>query len=180
MGTTERDILVEIPRDDGGIGEALADLQTRIAAWTQAIGQVHNSLTAAVTRAAEAPAPAEAPKVVELPPSNRPAAATAGKRPASAAPAPVSKTGEAAPSEPKLRPSKIKKLIGSKGGTTNPADLDRFAFKEETPPEPQQPATVDEDEALLASLDPKKAREIRIKRRLCNNKKSVRELLEEG
>lgn len=41
-------------------------------------------------------------------------------------------------------------------------------------------AELDDDEALLASLDPKVAKAIRIKRRLCNGRKSVRELLDEG
>jgi len=42
-----------------------------------------------------------------------------------------------------------------------------------------RPVHDDPDEALLATLDEKTAHAIRIKRRLCNNKKSVRELLDE-
>ena len=40
-------------------------------------------------------------------------------------------------------------------------------------------ASLEEDEALLAELDEETARQIRVKRRLCNNERSVRELLDE-
>ena len=41
------------------------------------------------------------------------------------------------------------------------------------------PATTEEDEALLASLDVETANAIRVKRRLTGNRRSVQELLEE-
>ncbi len=104
----------------------------------------------------------------------------------------------------KLPPSKAKEAPEEKA-SAQPPEKDKggngFSLKgllgkgkepgkteEELPPQvkPEEPkgaepekSPVDEDEALLASLDPKLAKSIRIKRRLSNGRKSVRELLEE-
>ena len=74
----------------------------------------------------------------------------------------------------------LKSLLG-KGKESEKAEEELSPpVKAEEPKEAEpEESPVDEDEALLASLDPKLAKSIRIKRRLSNGRKSVRELLEE-
>jgi hypothetical protein len=166
MGTTGQDSLIEIPRDDGGIGAALGDLERRIALWTSAITAVH---TALVGHAAKPPAQAEpAPrKIVQLPASDR--QATTASAPAA----------EKAPAEDATGYTKrLKKHLSAPQNAAG--DVERFAYQDGSPPVVEKSTKAqDDDEALLATLDPKKARAIRIKRRLSNNTKSVRELLDE-
>lgn len=77
--------------------------------------------------------------------------------------------------------AKLKRMVG---GQQNDADasvagVDVTGTSAKTSQDEQANEPLDEDEALLATLDPKVAKVIRIKRRLSNGKKSVKELLSE-
>lgn len=77
-------------------------------------------------------------------------------------------------------PRRVSEAIAAKFATNKP-----IAALPDLPPAPQeaeapaQPVVVDEDEALLATLDEKTAKAIRVMRRLSPVKKSVKELLAE-
>jgi len=155
------------PTANEDIRRALADVDARLSAWAAAVA---GSNTAEPKPVAAKPAsspvaqPAElavepvTPPVAKAPVAKEPAAkASVAKAPAAKAPA---KTVEApAPAAP---PAPVK-------------------------PEPQPPASPpvaqkssrEEDEALLASLDPETAQAIKVMRRLSFENKSVRQLLEE-
>lgn len=135
MDTTVEEILqnVTIPEDDGKLQQALAELDSKLAAWSGAIHHAQSTLKEAAL-SKETPAPSEPvmPKV-QAP-----------------APSPV-----------------VEKTV-----------------KVQEPPPPAEvpaagPVSAEEDEALLATLDPETAKRIQVLRRLSGKNKSVRELIEQ-
>ena len=211
---------IAIPRDDGGIAQAIQDLDAKIAAWAAAMANAQSHLGALLTAVSQqTPADSQAAVVeraatpaVAAAPSPAPAAAETAQpilplaKAAPVAPAaPPSVTAAAAPPRAvKAEPAPAAPETKSAADDGIMARLRRLgrkgeskageapAGKEPTPSEPvastaagshlaagdRKTPELSEDEALLAQLDPKTAKAIRIRRRLGGNK-SVRELLDE-
>lgn len=122
-----------------------------------------------------APSPGDPPKV-----TREMLQQTPGRKGASARSEPQeakSKTGKPA----KGFAAKLKRMVGGQSGSADEsaADVEVNGGSGQTSQNEQANEPLDEDEALLATLDPKVAKVIRIKRRLSNGKKSVKELLSE-
>lgn len=148
--------LLEVPGEDAAIPRALEHLERLIGEWAEQARWV---------KPADAPQESVAAPKVEI-------VGAAG----AASSAPTIK-------RPVILPPRKKATEEAVAGVARPIER-----KPEPPPAPAEPepppskavSTAEEDEALLQSLDPATAKAIRIKRRLCNNTKSVRELLDEG
>lgn len=190
MDTTDfKAALVDVPADDGAIGQALDELDARITAWISAVSEAQSALAGLAqleARGAElAAARAVAATAAELSATAPAAPAAEAETPALEAASPASASPPAdSPAEAAAAAKKAGGLrIGHLTEKKPPAPAVRkgiMVYEEEAPElEKPAPAATDEDEALLAQLDPQLARQIRIKRRLCNNTKSVRQLLEE-
>ncbi len=171
MDTTDFDRpIIAVPSDDGSIDRAIEDLDARISEWAQAMKAAHDAVrqrAADANRRMAAETAAEGAAAVDATRSAAQASADRERIPPAPTPAPPSE-------KPGLRVDHLQ------GADAKPKTGIR-AF--ETPePETKEPTNsrYDEDEALLATLDPKLARQIKIKRRLCNGTKSIRELLAEG
>jgi len=197
MDTTGKSsALAEIPADDGSIDRAIDELDARINAWIQAVADAQR----VVTTLAQRPVPAEAAPPADLPPAKvaapasvaapaKPAAAASGKseaagaKEAKAQPAAATEKASAASGKAESKKSTGLRLghLGGKKQAESKGKKGIRVFEEEETPVPIETHTAedDEDERLLSTLDPQIARKIRIKRRLCNNTKSVRELLAE-
>ena len=172
MDTTASSTLIaEVPPEDGTIATALADLDHKLAAWERAVADVHATLGESANRAAVAPEQ------------------VASEKAAAASSLPVEVEERAVSSVP-LIPSVADvdfdaPLTAPVSGALaeEAANLAEAAAAEAdataTRVAAQAAAAAEEDERLLASLDPKKAKAIRIRRRLSNNSRSVRELLAE-
>ena len=206
MGTTDSSTqLVEVPQDEGSIAQAVARLDSMISAWAAQMGQAQSALEHLARQ--EVPGKAEQRKAPELaiaaeqepavekkPPPTQPAGQARSQQP----PVVPKFTAEDAANVARSAPAAgIEKPKPHKEAARRNADghkLSRFARLMRGKEKPDassadegngargkpSSASIDDDEALLASLDPKVAQAIRIKRRLSNGKKSVRELLEEG
>jgi hypothetical protein len=156
MNATVEDILqkVRIPKDDGRLNQALAELDSKLAAWSGAIQHTQSSLRDIIRHQPVPPAEESVSariESIEESPSN------AGKE----QPAPAATEDSTVPENTGV--CKVSKEPEIPAATPAPA------------------ASTDsggDDEALLATLDPKTAQRIQVLRRLSGQKKSVRELLE--
>ncbi len=156
MNATVEDILqsVRIPEDDGRLNKALADLDSKLAAWSGAILNAQTSLRDIVQHQPD-------PVVEEIPATRTEPIkkTTAEPRIETSAP-PAAAEGVKPPAEaPACKISKEPEIIGESPVATAPTEPG-------------------DDEALLATLDPETAKRIQVLRRLPGQKKSVRELLE--
>ena len=160
---------IEVPGEDAAIGLALDDLDTKIEAFSTAMQAGLGALRSAADRAwQDQRSKADSSATADIP--NAPAG-----EPAPAAVKPAAKAIKTEATEEPAKPIPVVRAAEKPAGP----QVVKFRPNAASEPEPARPAEVDEDEALLATLDPKVAKAIRIKRRLCNNKKSVRELLDE-
>lgn len=181
MGTTDFNSRVtEVPADDGAIGAALADLDQKLTTWTSEMDRMQVVLKRAVENVASSSVDTGLSPVAEA---------------SSVAPPGTASASTEADTSDTEGPAKVVKLpprnteVKTEGATVVEPQA---PLVQGTPPlatpEPEacaEPAVaeepkIDEDEALLATLDLKTARAIKIRRRLCNGSKSVRELLDEG
>ncbi|HRX87358.1 MAG TPA: hypothetical protein P5572_20215, partial [Phycisphaerae bacterium] len=180
-------------------------LDGRIAAWVSAVGAAQSALAglaeaearnaaraaarATAASAADVAAAAAVPASEPVAPAADAAAAAAAESPAAprAAEAPTAQAAdEAAPADTAAAKA-AKKAGGLRLGHLTekkapPPSVKKgiLVYEDDTPEQPKVAATAhEEDEALLAQLDPQVARQIRIKRRLGNNTKTVRQLLDE-
>ena len=135
--------------DDGLIAQALSDLDTTLATWLTVMLEGQTAMLAQFRRN---DTPADAPTIER------------------------SDTVDSPPKQPDSPGSRL--FRGSASSTVN---LDHKPPISETPNVTPDNATMtpDDDEELMASLDIETASVIRVKRRLSNNTKSVRELLDE-
>jgi len=193
--------LVDVPQDDGAIGRAMDDLDAKISAWVHAVAEAQRVIDGLPLREARAAASAAAQAVSTAAPA---VAAAAKAEPASPAAQSATVTAESSPAKPaeaktsaaaKSKSAAEKPAADSGGKKSAGLRVGHLAEKkprgtgvkkgimvyEEEAPEPaaSTPDSTHEDEALLATLDASLARQIRIKRRLCNNTKTVKELLAE-
>ena len=203
MDTTDSSTqLVEVPQDDGSIAQAVTRLDSMISAWAAQMGQAQSALdhlarqeVPGKAEQTKVPAPATAaepePAAEKKPPPTQPA----GQARLQQSPVVPKFTAEdaarCAPAAPSEKPKPHKKAAGRSADGHKLSRFARLMGKNEKPDassadesdgargEPNS-ASINDDEALLASLDPEVAKAIRIKRRLSNGEKSVRELLEEG
>ncbi len=180
-------VSVVLPPDDGSIQQALAELETRMTAWTAAMSDAQAVLRESARQHGIAmPAEAAAPAAPEKPVQPEPAA------PAATAPSepPVK------PSVPQIRKDRAVMAVSSgpakKSGKPRPATEEAPAAEEPAlkpqpearpavaaPAPPGSEAALREDEALLASLDEETANAIRVMRRMDFGRRSVAELLKE-
>ncbi|NLX12090.1 MAG: hypothetical protein GXY44_00340 [Phycisphaerales bacterium] len=141
---------VHVPQDDGSLSRAIAELEAMLSAYSASLRTVHKR----VRETGVVEAAAVEPAAVTIP-----------------APMPSAEPQEtaSAPSVPEVEP--IKPVIEEAS----------TLCVEVVPPSPEtSPVSAEEnEEALLASLDAVTAERVRVLRRLCDRKKSVRELLSE-
>ena len=159
------------PTANEDIRRALADVDARVSAWAAAVsGSNPEELERAVAK------PASSPSSKPVEPVAEPPAPVVAKTPAKvvAAPAKVA----VAPAKVVATPAKVVKAPAQVAPPPAPA-------KPEPKPEPAAPplatqkSSREEDEALLATLDPETAQAIKVMRRMTFENKSVRQLLEE-
>jgi len=151
---------VEIAPDDGQIARRLEELQQHIDAWLQAVRAVQDELLAG-------PQPE---------PSGEPCP-SAGDESSAVAPRSLPPAQDDHEPVPLVTGPLLRKRLADAEGDDGQAQQCK-GFVPAANPFEVAPES-DEDEALLATLDEKTAMTIRVRRRLLNNSKSVRELLEE-
>ncbi len=184
-GLDQNPAIAVLSQDDSAIENAFSDLDTKIAAWVDAMDKASVAL-AQVARVEPVAQPVEAPPAVEATPVANDVAEAQEVRaeavvienesPAEASSGIVSLPGRKKSKKPSLKAKTRKLAGGAKSGEGNPTDA--------APPTPviveKTKEELDaEDEALLAQLDPKVAKSIHIKRRLSQGRKSVKELINE-
>lgn len=194
----ERHLDVERPRlaitaNDDAIGHALEALDCKLDAWLAALMLWHDrhsgeadasprSPDGAATRTNQPDSPAQAGPTTVTRESKR----KEGKAPAPHAVQPSTQACAPAQAEAPDGASAagsrdvVQARLPVGDETVGPAACDSggAAASSDEAIAPSAPA-VDEDEALLATLDPETARAIRVMRRLSDNKRSVRDLLAE-
>ena len=152
------------------IRRALADVDARLSAWAAAVA---GSKPEEPQRAEAQPASSPSAKPVE--PVAEPPAPAVAKTPAKAVAAPAPVVAKA--------PAKVVKAAAP--GVPPPVAAKPAPSAAPAKPEPAaappvaQKSSREEDEALLASLDPETAQAIKVMRRLSFEQKSIRQLLEE-
>lgn len=173
---------LSLPPQDADIRHALADVEARLSAWTAAIAAVQDSLPSGTppgsaedesTPSVAAPGTALSNPSAEIPSAapeqaKAPMTASAAVEPSPASPAGTKDAPIPKNSQPPAAPVPPAEHTAPHRGTK----------ARQKAPAIKAPSKED-DEALLASLDPETAKAIRIMRRLSFEKKSVRELLEE-
>jgi hypothetical protein len=201
-------LIVELPPHDGAIEEALADLDAKLASWTEAMRTAQETLvnTASLQEAGQTSAavlPSDEPVATAVcPPDDRARAADSGSDaavPKAASEPPHESTAASYVTEAEAQP--LQKSDSEEPVVTisdlNEPQRSRYGFEpaqddldparqaqddaqhEQGIAREQAAAARAEDEALLATLDDETVKAIRVMRRLDMGKRSVRELLEE-
>ncbi|NOX58972.1 MAG: hypothetical protein GXP29_08970 [Planctomycetes bacterium] len=184
MDTAElNSTIAPIPQEDGAIDNAINDLDAKIAAWVAAMDKASVAL-AQVARAetsvakdnhpgsSDAVADKVSPKAVVQLPGGEPKKSKAPEPP-------KSRSGLGA---------KLRKLVGGSQPSEQKENAmaevasktNKHASSTGVEKSTKAPSQADDNEALLAQLDPKVAKSVRIKRRLSRGKKSVRDILNES
>ncbi len=197
--TTAKKPDISVPSDDGRISEALSALDARLKSWSTAMRDAQGALAAQASRlAALADQLRSQAKVSQaVPPPQSPVDVKPAAKPAEA---PAAETRrDKAPDAPKTpAPAKPKTETPRKAAET--LVVEKPAKPEPKPPAGERPAkpgagraaadakkgppaappiAPDDDEELLASLEPEVADAIRVMRRMSPVKRSVREFLAE-
>ncbi|MCA9251412.1 MAG: hypothetical protein KDA54_09785 [Phycisphaerales bacterium] len=192
-GAEQNPAMAVLLEDNTAIESAINDLDVKIAAWVDAMDKASAAL-AQVARAESVAPKAVYEKAAAAPVEDAaPVESAASQDVKTEAPAAKAETPAEAGSgivtlpggKKSQKPTGLKaKLLGLGGGAKDDDDVISpepvaEAPKSEVVPEKSKQELEEEDEALLAQLDPKVAQSIRIKRRLSRGKKSVRELINE-
>ena len=182
MGDTTAKNLAEpaLPADDGAIEQALTELDVKLDRWAEALTEAGMMLADRATQLAHPadPPPDVAPEDQASIPSDAPDHAE-----------PDVATPEPEP-EPVLEPTDAQKDATASPAEPRPTSQHKgiVSYVDAVEPSPDQPAPArapqaagpdEDDEELLASLDPEVASAIRIRRRMSPVPKTVRELLAE-
>jgi len=164
---------------DALVAGALTELEAKLAQWLSAMREGQAVISDGLGRLDDAPATPE-PRRALPEDAHEPAEAPADETPAADAVEAVVEqpVTAAAPvdDEPEAEVESVGGMFqmpSDDAGRETEQNVAGAAGDNVEPPEPE------DDETLLASLDDETAAEIRVKRRLCNNRRSVRELLEE-
>ncbi len=185
MGADIVDKQIAALRDGGeSIAGALSDLDAKLTEWLAAMQEGQAAVVDGLTWVAdtlEAGAPAETASVAEVTAELEtvPEDESVSKGEA------VSRSEAVVAAEPEPEPEPPPVAKPGRGMFQKPvravgdADSDAPAAGPESEQPGDESASAEDDEALLASLDEETASAIRVKRRLSNDKRSVRELLEE-
>lgn len=185
---------VSVPVDDGEIARALTDVDAKLAVWAEAMLDAQRLLTEFAARVL-APAPSEPEETLTEPETAAPATEPVVNVTAEAevvpgplptaepeavaaieAEATVEETGAVA-IEPRQPENRLTAPEVAKSTVTPVKFTGKMNVEAKPPPAPAPPPN--EDERLLASLDPETAKAIKVMRRLAPGKKSVKELLAE-
>ena len=164
---------------DEAVANALRELDARLTEWLSAVRAGQAAIVAGLGGAVE---PAEE---IELPPAASPedpkadATGEVHEHAAGEAGAGEGEPAVAKADEHSEQPQGARR--GRRGGLFERPVAPGGADPAEEPEDDAAaaPGTTEEEEALLAELDEETASAIRVKRRLCNNKRSVQQLLEE-
>lgn len=163
---------VLLPPEDGAVARALGELEAKVSRWTAAVAQVHTALAQQVERLAATESTGQ----------------VAGSIPDEAAESSdefndllQSAEGDGYQTQAFIEPSESVAVeeVGrdvAESAAASPEFSDRH---ESLAVEDQEEASVDEDEALLQTLDEKMADAIRVRYRLFNGRKSIRDLIDE-
>jgi len=192
-GAEQNPAIAVLSQDNTAIESAINDLDTKIAAWVDAMDKASAALAQVARDEAIVPRSVEEPAVNASVETAVPVEAAATQEVQAAAPVAEAEESRGAGSEtvtlpgskkskkPKGLKAKLRQLGGGAKPDSPPAEsvpADE-APKREVVAEKSKQELEEEDEALLAQLDPAVAKSIRIKRRLSRGKKSVREMINE-
>ena len=164
--TTIDSRIAALHADDGVIEQGLAELDARLAAWLVAMREGQTALLSGVRQVI---ATSETDSAAEHPPpaDDEPEPSAALQRGSGLFRQDRENESSLGTGEPETKHESGKTGPDPLPSETVPADNEVVAPK------------VDDDEALLSSLDLETANAIRVKRRLTGNKRTVRELLGE-
>lgn len=173
-----------LPPDDGAVARALADLEAKLSAWTSAVADVQNKLCRKAAQLAEAnPSPNE---TIETAQAAAPAAPEQTRSDAAqqcettAAPieeASVAPKGTPEPAEEATTPDAEKvKILREAMGADLGADVSAGVAGDEAASGGCR-APTEEEEALLAVLDPESAELIRAEFHAGGGRESIEELI---
>ncbi len=168
---------IEIPAEDGAIDELLTTLDSRMTAWINAVGAVHDAFTNEAAAVAEVTSTvhAEPPAVEAAMPAEEPTA-----EPCCEVIDDLAAEQDSARDEPGVAEDVPAEPVEEVRVDTTPLELHAEAdtLCQEEPVRSSTRELSAEDRELLESLDPKLRMEIRIRRRL-DSSRSVRELRDE-
>ncbi len=170
---------VLLPPKDGVMGRALADLETKLTAWTTAVADVQAELAAQEARIAGAgPTIGGGGQGGAAEPCATPQAVQGSSLHSGEPPTPFTAAMEyAEPDDPEVA-AKIEVLRKAMGTGATVAEDEAVAEETGGPDSVTSGCeSSDEDEAILASLEPAMANGIRARRQSPGNQKSVRELI---
>jgi hypothetical protein len=176
-----------VPSDGGAITTALASLDERLTAWGVAMREACRQLTDAASR--RTPVAAQEPDAAAAPAAHAPAAEPSSRL-EPPPPVVVQPTVVEINAEPKspAAPSGRVETAGAQPAVMTPSQETASATTPATStesasaaaPEPVKVlSAAEQDEALLATLDPETAKAIKVMRRLSPEHKSVKEWLAE-
>lgn len=190
---------ISVPVDDGEIARALTDVDAKLAVWAEAMLDAQRLLTALAARmlapstTATDDVPSE-PEAAAPEPASTACSATEAEAPPEpeqfadqqTEADPVAETELEAPAEePETAPPRTEQPVNrlaapeiARSSVTPVKFTGKVDVKTKVPQPPPAPPP-NEDEQLLASLDPETAKAIKVMRRLAPSKKSVKELLAE-
>jgi hypothetical protein len=185
---------VDVPRQDDAIDQGLAQVESKLTAWAEAMREAQEALGRA---AIPTPEPqAQAMTVHDTPEAPEPCLTVAAQEPPgeqvagepcaplAQPPSPEAPMSEALAGEPHApvgEPEESAPVAADtplRGETAELQGEEQPPPQQDPPPAEEQPEEEDE-EALLASVDEETARAVRIMRRLAQDGRSVRELIEE-
>ncbi len=152
-------IQVHVPHDDGSLSRAIAELEARLSAYSASLRTVHKRIRGADTPEEPTAVPAVLTEAVAIEPAFVTPPIQPAAKPELSPACPLPEVVPVTPAVEETPPSRVE---------AEPAS-----------PELSAQPPVENDETLLASLDAVTAERIRVLRRLCDRKKSVRELLSE-
>lgn len=177
MDTTALDKqLAALRADDERIAAQLASVDAKLTEWSDLVRQVQAALNAGMLTPAAPSDVAPPPPPAAEQRATAPEASPAAPEPPPAEPEMPPEAPPVTADEPTAPPASEPLAVTPTEEAPAPATP---AAAEPPPAQSAPPAAEEDDEQLLASLDPDLAKAIRVKRRLTGNRKSIRELLDE-
>lgn len=150
--------IVIFPPEDGAVASTLAELKTKLTAWTAAVSDVHEKFAESAERLTQAERATQGEEEHETP-----VVEGAGD------PVPAASEGDSADEDAALLSSLDPAM----------AQLIRIRYRLFRGRKGIQELVADEEEALLNSLEPEAAKAVRVEHRLFNGRKSALRLIEE-
>lgn len=181
---------ISVPVDDGEIARALTDVDAKLAVWAEAMFDAQRLLTALASRVlAPSLTVADDTQPEPVTAASEPSSITCATTEAEVAPEQAESEPEseadAQVEEAQAEPSRVEQPVNRLAAPeiakpdVTPVKFTGKVNAEAKAPQPPPAPQPNEDEQLLASLEPETAKAIKVMRRLAPSKKSVKDLLTE-